>query len=58
MLCSHYARIEMKNGEQIVITSLCVEKVDAVLEEYLEGVHLEYKWGFPNIGRLKSKNMK
>lgn len=50
----HYARIEMKNGEQIVITSLCAEQVDAVLEEYLPDVPIEYNWGFPNIGRLDS----
>lgn len=50
----HYAKIVMKNGEELVITSLCAEQVDAVLEEHLSGVSLEYNWGFPNIGRLDS----
>jgi len=51
----HYARLKMKNGEQIIITSLCAEQVDVVLEEHLKGVPLEYNWGFPNIGRLNRK---
>lgn len=50
----HYARIEMKNGKELIITSICAEQVDAVLEEHLPGVPLEYNWGFPNIGRLNS----
>lgn len=48
----HYARLKMKNGEQIIISSLCAEQVDVILEEQMKGVLLEYNWGFPNIGRL------
>jgi len=52
----HFARIEMREGEEIIITSLCAEQVDTVLEEYLKGISLKYNWGFPNLGRLNRKS--
>jgi hypothetical protein len=52
----HFAEIVMKNGESVVITSICHHQVDMVLEETYPDVPMEYKWGGGALKRLQPKN--
>lgn len=52
----HFAEIVMKNGESVVITSICHHQVDMVLEETYPDVPMEYKWGGGTLKRLQPKN--
>lgn len=50
----HFAEIIMKNGESVVITSICHHQVDMVLEETYPDIPMEYKWGGGALKRLNS----
>jgi hypothetical protein len=51
----YYAHIRLKNDDELVITSLCAEDVDDILKQ-LEGVPIEYKWGFSALWKIKKTN--
>jgi hypothetical protein len=50
----HYGQIIPKSGEQIIVTSLCGEDIEAALEGLGE-VPVERKFEMPRLGKAKKQ---
>lgn len=50
----HFVGVLSKMGDIIVITSICADQVDEILESIWVGVPVEYNWGLPRLGKVHS----